>query len=150
MRQQHLRNVPNIRGSITVLRDSHFCFRVRVYGCRMTAGGRCTYDGYRGGIGTLKDESCHRIRAWMYRPDTYAFFFAFERRPRNFRDQASRRRYLRRLRSNNSNISERKRELPLLFHTISSGNYFNFNRRMLFCPVSESFCSKHYNPYKFR
>ncbi|VDN43353.1 unnamed protein product [Gongylonema pulchrum] len=64
----------------------------------MSEGGRCTFDGFRGGIGTFDDETCHWIRAWMYRPDNYAFFFAFERRPRNFRDSRSRRRYLRRLR----------------------------------------------------
>lgn len=64
----------------------------------MTEGGRCTFDGYRGDLGTLDQEHCHSIRAWMHRADNYAFFFAFERRPRNFRDIWQRRRHYRRLR----------------------------------------------------
>ncbi|KHN75634.1 hypothetical protein Tcan_00649, partial [Toxocara canis] len=72
--------------------------RVRVYGCRMSEGGRCTFDGYRGNIGTLDHEHCHSIRAWMHRADRYAFFFAFERRQRNFHDMWRRQRHLRRLR----------------------------------------------------
>ncbi|MFH4974389.1 hypothetical protein AB6A40_001098 [Gnathostoma spinigerum] len=78
--------------------------RLRTYACRMSSGGRCTYGEYRGAVGTFNDEHCDYIRAWMYRSDWYAFFFAFERRPRNFRDETHRRRYLRRLRKRHVNV----------------------------------------------
>uniref|UniRef100_A0A1I7YZZ0 Lipoprotein n=1 Tax=Steinernema glaseri TaxID=37863 RepID=A0A1I7YZZ0_9BILA len=69
--------------------------RLYVYTCRLSPGGRCVFHKYRETNGQMR---CHYLSPWMRSHDEYAFFFHFERRPRSFRDEVKRQRYLRRVR----------------------------------------------------
>ncbi|TMS35825.1 hypothetical protein L596_003137 [Steinernema carpocapsae] len=73
--------------------------RLYVYTCRLSHGGRCVFHKYHETDGDLR---CHYLSPWMRSQDEYAFFFHFERRPRNFRDDIKKQRYLRRLRRQKS------------------------------------------------
>ncbi|KAK0395933.1 hypothetical protein QR680_001495 [Steinernema hermaphroditum] len=73
--------------------------RLYVYTCRLSPGGKCMFNKYRDTEGHMH---CHYLTPWMRSNDEYAFFFHFERRPRSFRDEARRLRYLRRVRRQKS------------------------------------------------